>query len=136
MGTITELIDSNSLNDSELSRDDSAFTTATKAAAEKKKENDTKDDLELQQQPKQTKASTVVLDSSRDKIEEIIEPNLIKVKKIPNLQQLAFPDIPDQPYDVIILGSGPAGEKAAVTASQMGASVAIVEVKKSFGGPT
>ena len=85
---------------------------------------------------KSSQPPTAVLDSSKDKIEEIIEPNLIKVNKIPNLQQLAFPDIPDEPYDLIVLGSGPAGEKAAVTASQLGASVAIVEVKKSFGGPT
>lgn len=27
--------------------------------------------------------------------------------------QSAFPDVPEEPYDLIVLGSGPAGETAA-----------------------
>lgn len=61
---------------------------------------------------------------------------VIQLSKLPDLSQSAFPDIPDEPYDLIVLGSGPAGETAAVKAAQKGQSVAVVEVKKSFGGPT
>lgn len=52
------------------------------------------------------------------------------------LRQQGFPDLPDKPYDLIVLGSGPGGEAAAVQAARLGASVAVVEIKKSFGGPT
>lgn len=44
--------------------------------------------------------------------------------------------MPDQPYDLVVLGSGPGGEAAAVQAARLGATVAVVEIKKSFGGPT
>lgn len=44
--------------------------------------------------------------------------------------------MPDKPYDLVVLGSGPGGEAAAVQAARLGASVAVVEIKKSFGGPT
>ncbi|CAM9626487.1 unnamed protein product, partial [Choristocarpus tenellus] len=50
--------------------------------------------------------------------------------------QVKFPPVPDEPYDLVVLGSGPGGEAAAVQASRLGAKVAIVEIKKSFGGPT
>lgn len=36
----------------------------------------------------------------------------------------------------MVLGSGPGGEAAAVQAARLGASVAVVEVKEAFGGPT
>ncbi|CAN0506005.1 unnamed protein product, partial [Laminaria digitata] len=42
----------------------------------------------------------------------------------------------DKPYDLVVLGSGPGGEAAAVQAARLGASVAVVEIKKTFGGPT
>ena len=35
-----------------------------------------------------------------------------------------------------MLGSGPGGEAAAVQAARLGASVAVIETKKTFGGPT
>ena len=35
------------------------------------------------------------------------------VSRLPDLSQAAFPDIPEEPYDLIVLGSGPAGETAA-----------------------
>lgn len=35
-----------------------------------------------------------------------------------------------------MLGSGPGGEATAVQAARLGATVAVVEIKKSFGGPT
>ncbi|CAN0353697.1 unnamed protein product, partial [Phaeothamnion confervicola] len=56
--------------------------------------------------------------------------------KLPDLSQANFPDVPDEPYDLVVLGSGPAGETAAAHAAQLGARVAVVEVKRSFGGPT
>ncbi|CAM9702592.1 unnamed protein product, partial [Chrysoparadoxa australica] len=56
--------------------------------------------------------------------------------KLPDLSQSTFPDIPEDGYDLVVLGSGPGGETAAAHASQLGANVAVVEVKKSFGGPT
>ena len=46
------------------------------------------------------------------------------------LIQTSFPEIPEEPYDLIVLGSGPAGETAGCKAAQLGATVAIIEVKK------
>ena len=37
-------------------------------------------------------------------------------------------------YDLVVIGSGPAGEKAAVNAAYFGYSVALVEKEKNFGG--
>ena len=37
-------------------------------------------------------------------------------------------------YDLIVLGSGPAGQRAAVQAAKLGKRVAIVERKKMVGG--
>jgi len=37
----------------------------------------------------------------------------LSTSRLPDLSQAAFPDIPDEPYDLIVLGSGPAGESAA-----------------------
>ena len=39
-----------------------------------------------------------------------------------------------QQYDLIVIGSGPAGEKAAVKAAYFGNSVALIEKESSFGG--
>eukprot|EP00601_Ochromonadales_sp_CCMP2298_P028597 CAMPEP_0173333288 /NCGR_PEP_ID=MMETSP1144-20121109/4794_1 /TAXON_ID=483371 /ORGANISM="non described non described, Strain CCMP2298" /LENGTH=399 /DNA_ID=CAMNT_0014278205 /DNA_START=189 /DNA_END=1384 /DNA_ORIENTATION=- len=39
-------------------------------------------------------------------------------------------------YDLVVIGSGPGGEAAAVAAAQLGARVAVVEKRSSFGGPT
>src|SRR5947207_9130651 len=38
------------------------------------------------------------------------------------------------PYDLAIIGSGPAGQKAALTAAQLGRRVAIVDRADSVGG--
>lgn len=56
--------------------------------------------------------------------------------RLPDLSQSAFPEIPDTGFDLVVIGSGPAGESAAVRAAQLGARVAIVEKKSTFGGPT
>lgn len=57
--------------------------------------------------------------------------------RLPDLSQTAFPEkLDDEPYDLIVLGSGPAGETAGCKAAQLGQKVAIVEIKKAFGGPT
>ena len=57
--------------------------------------------------------------------------------KLPDLSQSSFPEIPPDGYfDLVVIGSGPAGESAAVRAAQLGARVAIVEKKSTFGGPT
>ncbi|MEO1254503.1 MAG: FAD-dependent oxidoreductase [Bacteroidota bacterium] len=37
-------------------------------------------------------------------------------------------------YDLIVIGSGPAGEKAAVKAAYFGHKVALVEKKTDYGG--
>lgn len=37
---------------------------------------------------------------------------LTNTARLPDLAQAAFPEIPDEPYDLIVLGSGPAGETA------------------------
>jgi NAD(P) transhydrogenase len=39
-------------------------------------------------------------------------------------------------YDLVIIGSGPAGQKAAVAGSKLGKSVAIIDKKAMFGGVT
>jgi NAD(P) transhydrogenase len=44
--------------------------------------------------------------------------------------------MPSGGYDLVVLGSGPGGEAAAVAAAQLGARVAVVEKRSSFGGPT
>ena len=54
----------------------------------------------------------------------------------PPPKQREFPELPDEPYDLVVLGSGPGGESVAVQAARLGATVAVVEIKKSFGGPT
>lgn len=57
--------------------------------------------------------------------------------RLPDLSQTAFPEkFDDEPYDLIVLGSGPAGETAGCKAAQLGQKVAIIEIKKAFGGPT
>lgn len=38
-------------------------------------------------------------------------------------RQSSFPDIPEEPYDLVVLGSGPAGETAGCKAAQLGAKV-------------
>jgi NAD(P) transhydrogenase len=37
-------------------------------------------------------------------------------------------------YDVVVIGSGPAGQKAAVQAAKVGQKVAIIERDSLFGG--
>ena len=39
-----------------------------------------------------------------------------------------------QKFDLIVIGTGPAGEKAAVKAAYFGHKVAIIEKEKVFGG--
>lgn len=57
--------------------------------------------------------------------------------QLPDLSQSKFPNLPEQGYyDLIVIGSGPAGENCAVRAAQLGAKVAIIEKKSNFGGPT
>ena len=48
---------------------------------------------------------------------------------LPDLSQSRFPVVPENGYDFIVVGSGPAGEAAAVRAAQLGARVAVVEKK-------
>jgi len=57
--------------------------------------------------------------------------------KLPDLSQKEFPKIPDNyVYDIIVLGSGVAGEAIAVRSAQLRRKVGIIERKSSFGGPT
>src|SRR6478752_3992591 len=37
-------------------------------------------------------------------------------------------------FDMVVLGSGPAGQKAAIQAAKVGASVAVVERRDTIGG--
>jgi len=37
-------------------------------------------------------------------------------------------------YDLVVLGSGPAGQKAAIQAAKLGASAVVVERRDSIGG--
>ena len=54
---------------------------------------------------------------------------------LPSLGQSAFPE-PADVYDLVVIGAGPGGEAVAVRAAQLGARVALVERKASFGGPS
>ncbi|KAG5178163.1 hypothetical protein JKP88DRAFT_142965, partial [Tribonema minus] len=56
--------------------------------------------------------------------------------KLRDLSQSAFPDVPEDGYDLVVLGSGPGGEAIATRAAQLSARVAVVEIKRAFGGPT
>src|SRR5438105_12323234 len=40
----------------------------------------------------------------------------------------------DMRFDLVVLGSGPAGQKAAIQAAKVGASVAVVERRDTIGG--
>ncbi len=40
----------------------------------------------------------------------------------------------DYNYDLVVLGSGPAGEAAAINAAKMGKKVAVVEDREQVGG--
>jgi NAD(P) transhydrogenase len=42
--------------------------------------------------------------------------------------------VADDVFDLIVLGSGPAGQKAAIQAAKVGASVAMVEQRETIGG--
>lgn len=56
---------------------------------------------------------------------------LLLSSPLPDLSQSAFPKIPNgkefYEYDLVVLGSGPGGEAAAVMAAKTGAKVAVVE---------
>lgn len=61
--------------------------------------------------------------------------------QLPDLSQKSFPELPPEDedgcsYDLVVIGSGPAGEAAAVRAAKLGARVAVIEKKAAFGGPT
>jgi NAD(P) transhydrogenase len=43
---------------------------------------------------------------------------------------------PPEPYDLVVVGSGPGGEAAALRAAQLGRRVAVVEARPTFGGPS
>ena len=43
--------------------------------------------------------------------------------KLPDLSQAAFPIPPESGYDLIVIGSGPGGEAAAVYAAKLGKKV-------------
>uniref|UniRef100_A0A7S2Y1R6 NAD(P)(+) transhydrogenase (Si-specific) n=1 Tax=Fibrocapsa japonica TaxID=94617 RepID=A0A7S2Y1R6_9STRA len=58
-----------------------------------------------------------------------------KGSNLPDLSQASFPER-YEPYDLLVIGCGPGGEAAAVNAAKLGASVALIEKKSSFGGPT
>jgi NADPH-dependent 2,4-dienoyl-CoA reductase/sulfur reductase-like enzyme len=56
--------------------------------------------------------------------------------RLPDLSAPKFPDVPENGYDLVVFGSGPAGEACAVQAAKLGARVAVIEQKAQFGGPT
>jgi NAD(P) transhydrogenase len=39
-----------------------------------------------------------------------------------------------QPYDLVVIGSGPAGQKGAIAAAKLGKRVAIIDRKEMIGG--
>ncbi|GMI62197.1 hypothetical protein ScalyP_jg11622 [Parmales sp. scaly parma] len=55
--------------------------------------------------------------------------------RLPSLSQIAFPPVASG-YDLVVIGCGPAGETAALAAARAGKIVALLDVKKAFGGPS
>jgi NAD(P) transhydrogenase len=49
---------------------------------------------------------------------------------------LPLPTLTEEGFDLIVLGSGPSGEAAAIRAVALGAKVALIEARDLFGGPT
>src|SRR5262245_59825265 len=49
---------------------------------------------------------------------------------------LPLPTLTEGSFDLIVLGSGPSGESAAIRAVALGAKVALIEARELFGGPT
>ena len=47
-----------------------------------------------------------------------------------------LPKPAERSFDLVVLGSGPSGESAAIRAAGLGANVALVEARELFGGPT
>ena len=41
----------------------------------------------------------------------------------------------DQDYELVVIGSGPAGQKAAINAAKMGKRVAVIERDGMLGAP-
>ncbi len=41
---------------------------------------------------------------------------------------------PNRPYDLVCIGSGPAGQRAAVQAAKLGKRVAVIERQRCIGG--
>ena len=39
-----------------------------------------------------------------------------------------------QEYDLVVIGSGPGGQKAAIAAAKLGKSVAVIERGRTLGG--
>jgi len=48
----------------------------------------------------------------------------------------AIPMPSEKEFDLIVIGSGPAGESVAIRAAKLGARVAMIESREVFGGPT
>ena len=42
---------------------------------------------------------------------------------------------PEESYDIIVIGAGPAGSTAAMYAARSGASVLLIDKKKDLGSP-
>ena len=73
----------------------------------------------------------VVVDGAR------LSPRSLKNNRLPDLSQKEFPKVPENfVYDLLVIGSGVAGESIAVRSSQLNKRVAIIERKALFGGPT
>ena len=75
-----------------------------------------------------SKSSSLVYHHAPSALNAVAKPKQ-PGSNLPDLSQSRFPDIPEDGYDLIVVGSGPAGEAAAVRASQLGARVAVVEKK-------
>lgn len=74
-------------------------------------------------------------------LNSVASTSKISLPKLPDLSQKSFPTLPLENdllcnYDLVVIGSGPGGEAAAVEAAKLGAKVAIIEKKTAFGGPT
>ena len=55
--------------------------------------------------------------------------------RLPSLSQIGVSPVASG-YDLVVIGCGPAGETAALAAARAGKIVALLDVKKAFGGPS
>ncbi len=56
------------------------------------------------------------------------------MQKVTTVGSIVYPMSSSREYDIVIIGSGPGGQKAAIAAAKLGKSVALIERGRMLGG--